>query len=80
VGGEPAFQRAVAVAACLVVTEQAGFMQHRQGNCVQLEGVLVGVAVAQVAAIDRQLRGALQGLAPTPFVVRPPVAVSRRSA
>src|SRR3546814_3048974 len=60
VGGDPPLECGIAVASGARVTEQARFVQHRERYRIQLERVLVGVAVAQVSAIDRELRGALQ--------------------
>src|SRR3546814_9960202 len=64
VGGDPPLECGIAVASGARVTEQARFVQHRERYRIQLERVLVGVAVAQVSAIDRELRGALQCVAP----------------
>src|SRR3546814_6638804 len=46
---------------------------------IELERVLVGVAVAQVSAIDRELRGALQCVAPALFVAQYQVAQGTRA-
>src|SRR3546814_2729341 len=68
----------IAVASGARVTEQARFVQHRERYRIQLERVLVGVAVAQVSAIDRELRGALQCVAPALFVAQDQVAHGTR--
>src|SRR3546814_7040532 len=56
VGGDPPLECGIAVASGARVTEQARFVQHRERDRIELERVLVGVAVAQVSAIDRELR------------------------
>src|SRR3546814_12326985 len=53
VGGDPPLECGIAVAPGARVTEQARFVQHRERDRIELERVLVGVAVAQVSAIDR---------------------------
>src|SRR3546814_4552449 len=70
VGGDPPLECGIAVASGARVTEQARFVQHRERDRIELERVLVGVAVAQVSAIDRELRGALQCVAPALFVAQ----------
>src|SRR3546814_10815913 len=54
VGGDPPLECGIAVASGARVTEQARFVQHRERDRIELERVLVGVAVAQVSAIDRE--------------------------
>src|SRR3546814_2388901 len=70
VGGDPPLECGIAVAPGARVTEQARFVQHRERDRIELERVLVGVAVAPVSAIDRELRGALQCVAPALFVAQ----------
>jgi hypothetical protein len=77
--GDPTLNGGVAVLAGNVISEQAGRVVHCERNRVELEDVLVDVAVCQLSGVDRQAHSALEFAAPAAFVVQDLVAQRARA-